>query len=440
MENVSKLSVELIRGSEVIRNRNRRYVWHSWTPINFDRTELTISQGRGYRVRDIEGREYIDALSNNMTCGYGHPKLIAAINLQLIKLHGADLSVASHEPAGLLAERLAQLLPDCLSRTLFVNSGSEGMEAAIFIAQSYWDLIGEQRSRVISFAKAYHGCTLVSRSIGKLNETKHPFKQPFPVTHVDFPMKPRELRQPDSCKPLLKAFEEALNGDLNYKPACVVVEPFINVGGCIVMPPRFLSGLRKLCDESGALLILDEVFTGYGRSGKLFAFQHENIIPDILVSSKGLASGYMPITAVTAHESIYNAFKKDMLLGGLRYGHTTSGHAVSCAAALATLNIIEEEKLAERALDNGKILLDVFADYGGVGDVVDVRVFGLVLILEMSSPEAAIRFQKLAKSLGLLVRLNDNAVMVVPPLIIDSEGIEKISEIIMQSLIRGSFV
>lgn len=440
MQRARKLQTVNMSSPEDIRDRNRQYVWHSWSPIDFDRTELTISRGEGYRVWDIYGKEYIDALSNNNTCGYGHRRVVSAISNQLIKLHGADLSVSSHEPAGQLAERLASILPEGLSRTMFVNSGSEGIETAIFIAKWYWELMGEKRSRVVSFAKAYHGATLVSRSVGSLEETKHPFNQPFSVTHVKLPVEPRKLRQPASCLSLLKAFKEAINNTPNDKPACVLVEPFINVGGCIVLPPGFLHGLRTLCNENGILLILDEVFTGYGRSGKMFAFEHENIIPDIIVSSKGLASGYMPITAVTVQENIHKAFKKDLILGGLRYGHTTTGHAASCAAALATLDIIYNEQLAERALMHGKVLHERFSEYAGIGEVVDIRAFGLVLILEMSSPEAAVRFQKQAKSLGLLVRLNDNAVMIVPPLIIDEEGIDKVSEILKESLNKGSFI
>jgi adenosylmethionine-8-amino-7-oxononanoate aminotransferase len=441
MQNISSTQpVNFEENIEGIRDRNRQHVWHSWSPVDLDRTKLTLSHGQGYRVWDIYGKEYIDALSNNMTCGYGNARLVTAISDQLTKLHGADLSVASHEPAGFLAERLAQILPTGLSRTLFVNSGSEGIESAVFIAKSYWNLIGEPRSRVISFAKAYHGATLVSRSVGGLDETKHPFNQPFPVTHVEFPLKPQELRKPTSSQLLLEAFTKAFNENPDDKPACVLVEPFINVGGCIVLPPGFLSGLRDLCNKHGTLLILDEVFTGYGRSGKMFAFQHENIVPDILVSSKGLGSGYMPITAVTAQERIYNTFRKDPILGGLRYGHTTSGHAASCVAALTTLDILEKEDLAEKALAKGKILFERFSSYTGVGEIVDVRIFGLVLILEMRSPEVAIRFQEQAKSLGLLVRLNDNAVMVVPPLIIDTEGINKMSEILEESLHKGAFL
>lgn len=421
---------------EIIRQRDRQYLWHTWSPLNADRARLTFSHGDGYRVWDIDGRSYIDASSMNMICGYGHSTLATAVHQQLLKLHGADLSMASHEPAGLLAERIAKLLPEGLSKTLFVNSGSEGFEAAIFIAASYWAHIGERRTRVITFSRGYHGSTLISRSLSGLAEVEHPFEQPLPITQVELPMSPRELRRPESLKHLLSAFEKAIGDKKNDLPMAVVVEPFLNVGGGIVLPQRFLTELRKLCDKTGTLLIIDEVFTGYGRTGSMFAFQQEDMMPDILVSSKGLASGYMPITAVTVQDWIHDSFEKDPIFAGLRCGHTTSGHAVSCAAALATLDILENEKLSERAALHGKILLDRLSDYAGVGDVVDVRGLGLVVVLEMSSSEAASRIRQQAESRGLLLRQNGEVLMVVPPLMIDAAGIDAIIDCLCASLVK----
>lgn len=412
------------------QQHSENYVWNPWTPLKNFRSRLTLIRGDGYKVWDKDGNEYIDAASLNMTCGYKNPTLLDAISQQILKLHGVDLSVVSNEPARLLAERLYQVLPDRLSKTLFVNSGSEGFEAAIFIATAYWSQIGLPRSRVVTFARGYHGSTFISRSLSGLAKFDHPLGKALPVTYVELPVPPRELRKPEALSQLVSAFEKALNQNSDDLPACVVIEPFLNVGGGVVLPFGFLRELRKLCDEAGTFLILDEVFTGYGRSGKMFAFQHEDIVPDILVSSKGLASGYMPITAVTVQERIHDSFEKDPILGGLRYGHTTSGHPVACAAALATLDILENEKLADCAQNYGKFLVDRLADYAGVGNVVDVRGFGLVLILEMRSPDIASKLRTQAESLGLLLRQagNGEVLMAVPPLTIDPKGIEKIIE------------
>ncbi len=419
---------------EEARDRDRRYVWHPWSPITADRARMMLSHGKGYRVWDIEGQEYVDASSLNATCGYAHPDVVAAVNRQLVRLQGVDLSVCSHEPAGLLAERLASYLPETLSKTLFVNSGSEGFEAAIMIAAAYWAHVGGARSRVVTFARGYHGSTLISRSLSGLPRVGHSFQAPLPVTRVELPVPPRELRRPESLPLLLGAFEEALAGNADDRPMAVVVEPFLNVGGGVVLPPGFLRGLRELCDVAGTLLILDEVFTGYGRTGRMFACQLEDVEPDILVSSKGLGSGYVPIAAVTVQQRIHNSFDKDPFIGGLRYGHTTSGHAAACAAAMATLDVLEKENLVERAEHLGAALLDSLAPLAGTGAVTDVRGLGLVLVMEMSSMEAATEVVIRAEDMGLLLRQQGEAIMAVPPLVIDHEGVAVIVDRLERSV------
>src|SRR3990167_6458866 len=368
-----------------IRQRDQKYLCHPWSPLSVDRSELTLVRGNGYRVWDIEGKEYIDASSLNMICGYAHKALIKTIDEQFHKLQGIDMSTASNVPAGLLAERIAHYLPEGFTKTLFVNSGSEGLEAAVFMAASYWDQIGQPRSHIVTFNRGYHGSTLLDRNLSGLPRVGHPFGQVIPVTYISLPTEPRNMRTEAALQELLLAFEKVLTGG-NKPPMAVIVEPFLNVGGGVVLPNGFLSGLRNICDKSGALLILDEVFTGYGRTGKMFAFQHEGAIPDILVTSKALASGYMPIAAVNVKDKIYESFSNEEKIGGVRYGHTTSGHAVACAAALTTLNILEKDQLIVSAAYFGILLLEYFKAYLGRNHVVDVRGFGLIFVVEMSSP------------------------------------------------------
>ncbi|HET9254211.1 MAG TPA: aspartate aminotransferase family protein [Pseudonocardiaceae bacterium] len=417
-----------------VRNRDRRYVWHPWSPLTADRTQLMVSHGDGARVWDIYGKEYIDASSLNSTCGYAHPQLASAIHQQLLRLHGLDISVASHELAGLLAERLASYLPGTLSKTLFVNSGSEGLEAAVLIAHSYWSHVGVARSRVVAFASGYHGSTTMSRSLSALPRVCHPFRAPLPVTYVELPVAPGELRRPESLNLLLSGFEQALGSDPHDPPIAVIVEPFLNVGGGIVLPTGFLRGLRELCDATGTLLLLDEVFTGYGRTGRMFAFQREAAEPDILVSSKGLGGGYLPIGAVTVQQGIYDSFAKEPVIGGLRYGHTTSGHAGACAAALATLDVLEKEHLVDQADRFGVSLLERFAPVAGTNDVVDVRGLGLLLVLEMSSVGVATQLMKRARDNGLLLRQHGQVLMAVPPLTIDGEGVAVLANRLERSI------
>jgi adenosylmethionine-8-amino-7-oxononanoate aminotransferase len=428
------------------RDRDDRYLWHPWSPPASDSPWMTITRGDGYRVLDIEGREYIDASAMNSTCGYAHPYLTQAVSNQMSRLHHVDLSYNSHEMAGLLAERLSSYLPETLPKTLFVNSGSEGLEAALMIAATYWSHIGQARSRVVAFTAGYHGSTLISRSLSGLPFTGHPFRAPLTMAHVDLPAPAREVRRPEYLPPLLAAFEEAF-GAPDDLPMAVVVEPLLNVGGGIVLPPGFLRGLRELCDATGTLLIVDEVFTGYGRTGRMFACQREDVTPDILVSSKGLSGGYMPITAVTVQRHIPEAFSTDNAAGGrggllsgsgLLYGHTTSGHAVACAAALATLDIVDKHGLVERADHLGAQLLGRLAPLAGTGQVIDVRGLGFVVSVEMSSAQEATRMLLRARETGLLLRQQGPVIMAVPSLITDEEGIAAIADRMVRCATAGS--
>ncbi|MFF7260968.1 aspartate aminotransferase family protein [Streptomyces sp. NPDC008159] len=407
---------------EAVRERDRRHVWHTWTPLAADRSALTVSHGAGHQVWDIDGRAYVDASALNSTCGYAHPDVLRAIVDQASRLHHFDLSVAGHRPAGLLAERLAGHLPADLTKTLFVNSGSEGFDAALMMAVSYWAHLGRPRSRVVTFARSYHGATLLSRSLSTLPRNRHLLAEPLPVTRVELPLEARELRHADSLPALLAAFEQAIGHDPDDLPAAVVVEPFLNVGGAVMLPPGFLRELRALCDATGTLLVLDEVFTAYGRCGAMFATLREGVTPDILVSSKGLSGGYVPIAAVTVRQRVHDTFDRDPVIGGLRYGHTTSGHAVACAAGLATLDVLERQRLPERAERLGADLLRRLAPLADAPGVVDVRGLGLILVVETAAPELATDVLARARENGLLLRQVGAAVMAVPPLVIDDEG------------------
>ncbi len=415
---------------ESARERDRRHLWHTWSPVTADRTDLMMQRGQGYRLWDTDGREYVDATSAalNATCGYAHPAVIEAVTRQLGRLQHFDLSQGGHEPAGLLAERIAAHLPAGLSRTLLVNSGSEAFEAAMFIAVSHWSHVGRPRRRVVAFARGYHGATALTKSMSMLPRSRTPFLPPLPVTFVELPDEPHLMRRPEALPALLAAFERAIGDDADGPPAAVVVEPFLNVGGAVVLPDGFLRGLRALCDASGALLVLDEVFTGFGRTGAMFAFEHEGVEPDLLVTGKGLCSGYLPIAAVTAQQFIYEGFTADPLIGGLLYGHTTSGHAIACAGALATLDVLEREGLVERAATLGARLLEQVTSLNGTGPVLDVRGLGLTVVLQTPSAQAAAAFADRAQAHGLLLRKPGDAVMAIPPLVIDEDGIDQVAE------------
>ncbi|WP_454197135.1 aminotransferase family protein [Nocardia sp. Marseille-Q1738] len=397
-------------------------------------------RGSGYRVWDDTGREYLDATSSslNATCGYGREEITAAVAGQLADLHHFDLSVGAHRPAGALADRLSELLAEPLAHTLFVNSGSEAVEAAVFIAASYHHLVGAPRNRIVTFARGYHGSTVLARSLSGLPSTDPPLREPLPITRIEFPCAAGRMRHAEALEPLLTVLEKALAPDHPDGPAmALLIEPLLNVGGGVVLPDGFLGAARTLCDRYGALLILDEVFTGFGRTGRMMACDHERTVPDILLTSKGLTSGYVPLGAVTVDRRIYDTFASDPMLGGLRHGHTTSGHAAACAAALATLDILEKESLPDQAARRGRDLLRGLGQLSGHGRIVDVRGKGLVTTLELDTTQSAATLVARARSAGVLLRQQGPVVMVVPPLIIDDAGVAEIVARVLEQSADG---
>lgn len=400
------------------------HVIRPWSPVIETRRRVVADRAVGERLWDHEGTEYIDASSLNAVCGYGRPEVVTAASDQMARLQGVDLSVHDHDVAELLARRLVKHLPPGLSRVLFTNSGSEGIEASCFIAASYFAHIGRPRTRIVTFARGYHGSTTFARSLSQLPPTAHWFDDPTRVTPVAIPGTDREARDPATTPRLLAAFAEAITSDPADPPMAVLVEPLINVGGGVVLPPGFLRGLRELCDEHGVLLIIDEIFTGIGRTGRMFGFQHEDITPDIVVSSKGLSGGYAPIAAVAIQDHVYKTFVDDAFFGGVRYGHTTSGHPVACAASAAVLDIIEKDGLVENARDMGARLLDGLAPSIDHALVRDVRGLGMLVILEMDGNDSAAALVERARDHRLLVRQQGAVVMVVPPLTADADLID----------------
>lgn len=412
---------------EQARQRDRRFVWHPWSPVTTQGPDRPVLvSGDGYRVRDAAGRCYLDAMASamNSSCGYAHPALLAAAEGQLARLPHFDLSVGSHLPVGRVAERLGDLMPEGLGRTLFVNSGSEATEAAVRIAHDYWTNKGEPRDRIVTFAAGYHGTTYVAQHLSGLPTNALYGDEPFPVTKVRSPLAAREMRTPEGLAALTEAFEHAvLQGP---PPAAVFVEAFLNVGGGVVLPTGLLRALRELCDRTGALLILDEVFCGFGRTGRMFGFEHDGITPDLVTMSKGISGGYVPFAALTTTEEVYASFAADPLIGGLRYGHTTGGHAVACAVALAVLDVLEEQKLVEASAALGGQLLDGLLPLLDHPEISDVRGLGLVATIECHRPESAAALVAGAAARGVLLRRQGPCVMAIPPLIIDPPGIAEL--------------
>jgi adenosylmethionine-8-amino-7-oxononanoate aminotransferase len=400
-------------------------LWRPWTPITQQAGSLRIVEARGNRVRDAEGNWYLDGISGvlNASCGHGHPRLIEAATRQLQQLVHYDLMVSSHDPAETLASRLAELLPGELNETCLLNSGSEATEAALRIALQYWRNIGEDRNRVITFEVGYHGTTHLAQQLSGLPFTVSEWAPPFPIDQVALPASPRAMRTEESADALVELFAKAL--ETGPPAAAVMVEPLLGLGGCVVLPAGFLARLRQLCHQHGALLILDEVFCGFGRTGRMFGFEHDGITPDIVTLSKGISGGYVPLAAVVVTSPIKETFVREPVAQGLRYGHTTGGHAVAAAVANTVLDIMADEKLVENSATQGATLLAELQNLEWSPLITDVRGLGLVVAIEADSPESAAAIGSAAVKAGVMVRHERGVIRIAPPLTITADDTEE---------------
>jgi len=396
-------------------------LWRPWSSATQAADPLQIVEGRGTRVRDGEGNWYLDGISGvlNTSCGHAHPRLVEAATRQLSQLSHYDLMVASHPPAETLAARLAALLPGELNEMVLLNSGSEAIEAALRIALTYWRNIGENRDRVITFANGYHGSTSLAQQLSGLPFMVSDWETPFPIEPIPFPVPPGELRTPEACDALVARFAEAL--DNGTPAAAVLVEPLLSVAGMIVLPTGFLSRLRELCDRHGTLLVVDEVFCGFGRTGRMFGFEHEQVVPDIVTMSKALSGGCVPMAVTAATSTLRESFKHEPVTQGFRYGHTTGGHAVASAVANAVLDVITDEDLVANAATQGAALLEGLSRFRTHPGVVDVRGLGLATAIETDALETSGAIVRAARRHGLMIKQQRDIVLVVPPLTITSD-------------------
>lgn len=354
---------------------------------------------------DINGKEYTDCLGGFGIFNVGHrnPKVIAAVEQQLAKqpLHSQELL----DPLrALLATMLAQLAPGDLNYCFFGNSGTESVEAALKLAKAYQQPHG--KTAFVSTNGGFHG-----KSLGALSATsKAVFRKPFAPLVPGFRHVP--YGDLEAMRDTLYACQNAGDG-----VAAVIVEPIQGEGGVIIPPADYLPGLRKLCDEVGALLILDEVQTGMGRTGKMFACEHSGVVPDILCLAKALGGGVMPISATIASEKVFSVLFANPFL------HTTTfgGNPLACAAGIATLNVLLEDKLPEQADRVGRYLLEglqeLATDYPDL--IQTVRGQGLLQAIEFQHNQIGYNFAKGMFDAGVLVAgtlINAKTVRIEPPL------------------------
>ena len=423
-----------------------RHVWHGNVQhYGLDaRPPLEIDRADGVWVWDVEGRRYLDAMAGLwcVNVGYGRREIVDAVAAQMARMPYYPLS-QSHGPAAQLAARLASLLPQELNRVFFLNSGSEAVETALKLARQYGRRAhpGQNRYKIIARHRAYHGFTMGALSATGQSIRKQAFEPLVPgFLHVAPPDHYRcEFCSCESSCTLACAdeFDRVIRMEGPQTVAAVILEPVIGGGGVIPAPDGYLKRVREICDRHGVLMIADEVITGFGRTGKLFGFEHSGIRPDIITVAKGLTSGYLPLAATVTTDEVFERFLSETdETAKFAQISTFGGHPCSCAAGLANLDILMRERLWENSEQVGSYLIDRLRGLNAPS-IGEVRGCGLLIGLEMVSgegrapmPEArVVALQKAVREAGVLVgRNNDtvpglcNVLTVAPPLTLTTEG------------------
>lgn len=396
---------------------DKRYLWHPFTSMHDwcapGHEPLVLVEGHGAMLRDSRGQEYIDGNSSIWTNihGHNHPRINAAIRRQLDLVAHISFLGFTNPPAIELARAIVELFPpNTLSRVFYSDDGSTGVEVALRIADQYWRLRGRERRQFIAFKDAYHGDTAGAASLGAAAMFQGG------VANWNFP-----ARQVRSVAEL-----EALTAKEASEIAAVVIEPMVQgAAGIKLWPPGTLSAVRNWCDRSSTLLIADEVLTGFGRTGKMFACQHESVTPDIMILAKGLSGGYLPLAITLITEIIFSAFSN---LPGrentLYYGHSYTGNALACAAAKASLEIFDEEHVLDDLAVKIEMLRTELLSLREMPCVAEVRQCGFIVGAEVREGPSKTDARHgdlgaaiclVARRQGLLTRPIRNVIVLMPP-------------------------
>ncbi len=433
------------------------YLWHPFTQMQEweQDTPLIIEKGKGSYLIDTEGRKYLDGTSSiwvNLH-GHRHPRLDQAITGQLKQIAHSTFLGLSNPPAIRLARELIRLAPKGLRRVFYSDNGSTAVEVALKMAVQYWQQRAPKAGPKQSFLHlkmAYHGDTVGAVSVGNIELFHARFKPLlFPTHQVDPPYCyrcPLNLTYPDCRMACLDPLETLLK-TRHRELAGVILEPLVQAAaGMMVAPPGYLKRVRELCTQYNVLLIVDEVATGFGRTGRMFACQHEGVTPDLMAISKGLTGGYMPLAATLTTEEIYRAF-----LG--RYdewktffhGHSYTGNPLGCAVALANLDIFRREQTLSQVRQKSRLLARLLRPLADLDHVGDIRQCGFMVGIELVDDRQTKRPYPLELRIGhrvanacrvrgLLLRPLGNVIALVPPLSINTQELTRMVAILNKAI------
>jgi adenosylmethionine-8-amino-7-oxononanoate aminotransferase len=416
---------------------DRAHVWHPYTPMDsWETTDpIVVARAQGAWLEDANGRRYIDGNSSWWVAalGHGHPRLLRALEEQARVLAHCSLAGITHEPAARLAEELVAVAPPGLTRVFYVDDGSTAIDAAVKICAQGWRQSGKPgKTRFVALDGAYHGDTIGAVSLGGVDVFRRPFSGvTFECVHAPFP-------EPDAYDRALAAIETLLR-EGSSTIAAVFVEPMVQgAAGMRVYSPGFLRALRALCDAHDVWLVADEVFTGYGRTGPMWAVEHAGVVPDLMCIGK-VFSSIVPMAAVLASERVFGSFR-----GGreraLLHGHTFCGNPIGAALAREVLAIYRDENVLGQVARKAPIIAAAFDRLASVPGVRRVRSIGMIGAADLEDRAQGYlggigwRVFDRARELGAYLRPLGSTVYVCPPLVIADGDLAQLLAIVEESV------
>lgn len=435
-----------------VRKWDREHVWHPFTPMGLWRADdpVVIERAEGVHLYDSEGNRYIDGVSS-LWCnvhGHNHPHINAAIERQLGKVAHSTLLGLTGRPAAQLAKMLVDIMPQGLTKVFYSDSGSTAVEVGLKIAYQFARIRGEERTKFIGLGEAYHGDTLGAVSVGGIGAFHEIFGPlTFDVLRAACPHPYRFDGTADECREHGLADMRRLLNENEGQVAAIIIEPLVQgAAGIIVHPAGYLTGVRKLADEFEVPLILDEVATGFGRTGTMFACEQERVRPDIMCLAKGLTGGYLPLAATVVSDEIFAAFDGgDISETTFYHGHTYTGNALGCAAGIASLQVFEQERTLDALGEKMALIEKCLQEIAQLDYVGDVRQRGMMAGIELvadadkresfdDKERVGARLCQVMRGKGVMLRPLGDVIVIMPPLAIGLGDLEELLSVVAHAI------